>query len=327
MKKFFALVLTLALSVVVLAACNSASKEASTDKPADDKETKEAPKANEEEKATDDKVASEDLYYKKIDGKNVTYYTMKPDAVFGSTAVLVAKDGKGLLVDTQFSEDDAANIVDLIKAENIDLETIYVSYSDPDYYFGTAFIKEAFPNAKVLATEPTIERIKNSHEAKQAVWADVLKDKAPKKIIIPEATSGEITLGDETFTIVGEQKSSLFNANDELLFGGILVSTDGHLFMADTKTVESQQQWLTDLTVLSELHPKIVVPGHFAIGNDFGENNIAFTKEYIEKFIEVEKDSKTSEEIITKMKEAYPDLDEGSLEMSAKVVTGEQEWE
>ncbi|HHI9461836.1 TPA: hypothetical protein ACP9DA_000505 [Enterococcus faecalis] len=78
-------------------------------------------------------------------------------------------------------------------------------------------------------------------------------------------------------------------------------------------------------SVQKSLSLRTVIPGHFEAGNQFMPQNIKFTKEYIEKFITAEKESKVSSEIITKMKNYYPKLPEGNLEMSAKVVTGEMD--
>lgn len=50
-----------------------------------------------------------------IKGETFTYHVMKPDEVFGAIAVLVEKNGKGLLVDTQFSKENANAIVSYIK--------------------------------------------------------------------------------------------------------------------------------------------------------------------------------------------------------------------
>lgn len=70
-----------------------------------------------------------------------------------------------------------------------------------------------------------------------------------------------------------------------------------------------------------------MIPSHFASGNDFSPEHIAFTKEYLERFMLSEATYTTSEEIIQDMKAAYPNLPDDSLEMSAKVVTGEMDWE
>ena len=77
-----------------------------------------------------------------------------------------------------------------------------------------------------------------------------------------------------------------------------------------------------DVDVCAQLD---TIPGHFGQGNKFTADNITFTKDYIQKFIEVEQSSQTSAEIMRKMKAAYPDLAEGSLEMSAKVVEAQAE--
>ncbi|WCG22689.1 MBL fold hydrolase [Vagococcus lutrae] len=266
---------------------------------------------------------------KVIKGETFTYHVMKPDEVFGATAVLVEKNGKGLLVDTQFSKENAEDIVAYIKEKQITLDTLYISYSDPDFYFGTAVIKEAFPDAKVLATASTIKRIKETNEAKQAVWQETLQDNAPDRILLPELAPSALTLDSDTLQIVGsdEEKQTLYQPTDKILLGGILVAADSHLFMADTKTRESQEQWLKDLEELTTFGATRVIPNHFASGNDFSPENIAFTKEYLERFMLSEATYTTSEEIIQDMKAAYPNLPDDSLEMSAKVVTGEMDWE
>lgn len=266
---------------------------------------------------------------KVIKGETFTYHVMKPDEVFGATAVLVEKNGKGLLVDTQFSKENAEDIVAYIKEKQITLDTLYISYSDPDFYFGTAVIKEAFPDAKVLATASTIKRIKETNEAKQAVWQETLQDNAPDRILLPELAPSALTLDSDTLQIVGsdEEKQTLYQPTDKILLGGILVAADSHLFMADTKTRESQEQWLKDLEELTTFGATRVIPSHFASGNDFSPENIDFTKEYLERFMLSEATYTTSEEIIQDMKAAYPNLPDDSLEMSAKVVTGEMDWE
>lgn len=264
-----------------------------------------------------------------IKAETFTSHVRKPDEVFGATAVLVEKNGKELLVDTQFSKENADDIVAYIKEKQITLDTLYISYSDPDFYFGTAVMKEVFPDVKFLATASTIKRIKETNEAKQAVWQEALQDNAPDRILLPELAPSALTLDSDTLQIVGsdEEKQTLYQPTDKILLGGILVATDSHLFMADTKTRESQEQWLKDLEELTTFGATRVIPSHFASGNDFSPENIAFTKEYLERFMLSEATYTTSEKIIQDMKAAYPDLPDDSLEMSAKIVTGETDWE
>lgn len=276
------------------------------------------------------KAKSADMpYFQKLNGKNVQYYVMNPDPIFGATAVLIEKNGKGLLVDTQFSQADAEKILRLAKEKKIEIQKIYVSYSDPDYYFGTSLIQKAFPKAKVFATEKTIQRIQDTYQKKLLVWSELLGENAPEEIIIPTAIAKELSFEGESFQITGKDpaKTVLFNANDQIILGGILISTDSHLFMADTKTIQKQNEWIDSLNDLQKLEATVVIPGHFSLGNHFTPENIHFTKQYIIDFIVAERASTTSAEIIQKMTEKYPDLAEGSLEMSAKVVTSEEPWD
>lgn len=151
-------------------------------------------------------------------GKHVTYYAAPLNAMFHTTAVLIEKNGKGLLVDTQFSKSDAETLVAFAKENHIDIETIYISYSDPDYYFGLAHILDAFPKAKAYATAGTLARIQKTYEGKWQFWGPILGDNAPDRIVIPREISTSLSLEGETFQIFGsdETRQVLYNANDRL---------------------------------------------------------------------------------------------------------------
>lgn len=267
--------------------------------------------------------------YKTIEKNTHRYHVMQPDEIMGTTAIIVEKDGKALLIDTQFSKSDAQKIIDVLKEKNLELKTIYISHSDPDYYFGTSFIKEVFPDADILATRYTIARMKKSYASKLDIWSPVLKEDTPTKIIIPEIIYGKLLFEELEFQIVGQEplKTSLFNAKDKMLLGGICVAEGEHLFLADTPTIEEQKQWIKDLQYFKKLQLNQVVPGHFIVDNDFSTQNLDFTEQYIEVFIEKSEKTTTSEELINAMKEAYPNLPLGNLELSAKVVKGEQNWD
>ncbi len=272
---------------------------------------------------------AESLIIKEIQGESLTYHIVTPDPIMGSTATIITAGDRAFLVDTQFSKRDAEKVVNYLKARGLRLEMIYISHGDPDYYFGLPTLLEAFPEADAYATQETIEHIAATVEAKLAVWAETLKEDAPTEISLPKAIEGEITFGDNHFLIVGNdpKRTSLYNEADRLLLGGISISADSHLFIADTKSIESQQSWIEDLIYFESLKPAIVIPGHFGAGNRFGIENIHFTKTYLERFLEAEAQFDESNAIIAYMKEYYPELNDAVLPLSAQVVTGEVEWE
>ncbi len=270
-----------------------------------------------------------DIIYKTIVKGDHKYHIIRPDQMMGAVAVIIEKERKALVVDTQFTKTNALNIVRVLREKQLTPEKIYISHSDPDYYFGTIFIKKFYPYVPVFATRYTVARIKKGYKSKLAYWIPILQEEAPKSVVIPKIIYGKLLFRGLEFRIVGNEplKTTLYNEKDQLLLGGILISTGQHLFLADTPKEKEQQQWVDDLTYLETLNSKTVIPGHFVGKAKLSPESMAFTKKYIETFIQAEKKTKDSQELMEAMKKAYPDLEPGNLELSAKVVKGEQAWD
>ena len=269
------------------------------------------------------------MIVKEISLNGLNYNVFQPDPVMGASMTLVEKEGEGFLIDTQFSSSDAKVVIDFMLERGIKLVKVFITHSDPDFYFGLPFILEAFPHAKSYATQETIDRIEETWQDKLKVWSEVLKEGAPTNIVIPHVENDGIDFKGQRFNIVGRDKhrTQLYNEASKVLIGGITVIADTHVFMADTKTLSSQRSWVKDLEYLETLAIDVLIPGHFGSGNRFDKENIAFTKDYINTFIKVEEKHTRSDEIITEMTSAFPDISEGALELSVKVVTGEMDWQ
>ncbi|MCC5364882.1 MBL fold metallo-hydrolase, partial [Staphylococcus aureus] len=85
----------------------------------------------------------------------------------------------------------AEALVQKLKASGKTLTTVYISQSDPDYYFGLDVIRAAFPRAKIVATPQTVAAIKASRDGKLAYWGPILKDNAPKTLVLPDVLSAD----------------------------------------------------------------------------------------------------------------------------------------
>ena len=83
---------------------------------------------------------------------------------FFRAPVLISGDTEAVLIDGGFTYSDGLAVVEAIKATGKKLSTIYISQSDPDYYFSLKPIKAAFPNARVIAATDTIASINASVE-------------------------------------------------------------------------------------------------------------------------------------------------------------------
>src|SRR5205807_1269556 len=101
---------------------------------------------------------------------------------FFRAPVLVSGGAEAVLIDGGFTLSDGKVVAEAIKATGKRLTTIYVSQSDPDYYFSLGPIKAAFPDARVIAAPAAVAAIKGSVEKKLAVWGPQLKDNGPQTL-------------------------------------------------------------------------------------------------------------------------------------------------
>lgn len=254
-------------------------------------------------------------------------------AIFPVASVLVSGARDAVLIDAQFSRGEAVKLVEKIRASGKRLITVYVSHSDPDFYFGLDVIHAAFPDAKIVATPQTIAGIEKKKDAKVAYWSPVLKDNAPKSIIVPQPLHGDtIQLEGETLKIEGlngatPDRSYVWIPSIKAIAGGVVVFNGLHVWTADTQSAESRKNWLATLDHIASLKPVTVVPGHFKVGAPLTPDSIAFTRDYLVRFEAETAKAANSGALIARMKELYPDAGlNGALDTGAKVAKGEMKW-
>ena len=160
----------------------------------------------------------------------VTVFNPGKDAIFPVTSTIVAGAREAMLVDAQFQKRHAQKLVQLIKATGKSLKYIYISHSDPDYYFGVAEVAKAFPGARVVATAQTAYLISATKDAKLAVWKDRLGADAPTELPVPDAVpSDELTLDGDKVVIRQQRNdpahSYLWIPSSRTVLGGIPVLT------------------------------------------------------------------------------------------------------
>ncbi|MBG6221544.1 MULTISPECIES: MBL fold metallo-hydrolase [unclassified Janthinobacterium] len=251
-------------------------------------------------------------------------------AIFPVASVLVAGQHDAVLIDAQFSRAEAQKLVQKIHASGKKLTAVYISHSDPDFYFGLDVIKAAFPQAKILATPETVAEIRRKADAKVAYWGPILKDNAPHSIVIPDALQGQsITLEGQSLSISGPTPSRTYVwiPSIKAVVGGVALFGNLHVWTADTQSLASRQDWLKTLDGIAALKPVTVVPGHFQVGASLTPDSIGFTRDYLVTFEAETAKAANSAALIKAMKQHYPSLGlDGALETSAKVAKGEMKW-
>lgn len=253
--------------------------------------------------------------------------------IFAVSSELLTGATDAVLVDAQFSRADAAKLVEMIKASGKKLTTIYISHGDPDYYFGLETLHAAFPDAQILATPQTIAHIQASKDEKLKIWGPQLGANAPKQLLVPSPLQGNsLQLEGQELKVIGldgasPQRTALWVPSISTVMGGVLVDAGSHVFMADTQTPQSHQDWLAALQQIKDLAPARVIPGHYAEGAPQDLAAVEFTANYIRAFDEEAAKAKDSSALIAAMKQRYPGLQgDASLELSAKVAKGEMPW-
>jgi glyoxylase-like metal-dependent hydrolase (beta-lactamase superfamily II) len=258
-------------------------------------------------------------------------YNPGEKSVFPVSSEIVSGEKEVVLIDAQFQGNDADQLIKKIKATGKTLTTVYISHSDPDFYFGLDKIKAAFPQAKIVATAETIAAIEASKEGKLAYWGPILKENAPHSLVVPQPLQGNSFMVDgQKIEVKGPTTGRTYVWIPALkaVVGGVPVAGNNiHLWVADTQTAQSRADWQQTLESIKALKPEVVVPGHFLPGAPQTLESVTFTQNYLMTLEKALPKAKDSAQLIAAMKKQYPGLkDESSLELSAKVLKGEMNW-
>jgi glyoxylase-like metal-dependent hydrolase (beta-lactamase superfamily II) len=272
--------------------------------------------------------------FKTIETANLKFevYNASENA-FGVASVIVSGKTDAVLIDAQFTLEDAEKVASQIKKSGKKLTVIYVSHADPDYYFGLEVFKKHFPEVTAFASPATVEAIKASAQKKLDVWGERLGKAITSNVVLPQVIKGNsIDLEGQKLEVVGLEefpaKTFVWVPSIKAVIGGInIFGTTFNLWMADAQTPEARKNWMVVLDKIEALNPSIVIPAHANNASPFDVSAIKHTKSYIQFYEEALKTNRTSEELIKAIKAQYPTLTfETALQIGAKVNTGEMKW-
>lgn len=254
---------------------------------------------------------------------------------FFRAPVLISGDNEAVLIDGGFTYTDGYSMVEAVRKNGKRLTSIYISQSDPDYYFSLKPIKDAFSSAAVIAASETIRAIENSVDKKLSVWSPQLKEDGPQSvadIVMPEPyDSTTLTIEGESIEIVDAKgltnRRYLWVPSLQAIFGGILLFGGVHVWTADTPTVEDREAWVRCLDEMETRHPATVVPGHMTPETRLDASSIAYTKSYLLAFEEELAKAPDSAALVMAMTSRYPSAGMSvALQIGAKVAKGEMKW-
>ncbi len=257
------------------------------------------------------------------------------DHGFFRAPVLLWGATEAVLIDGGFTLSDGRAVVEAIKATGRELTTVYVSQSDPDYYFSLGPIKAAFPNVRVIAASDAVAAIEATVEKKLGTWSPQLGDDGPKvlaDVVLPEAFDGAQLLVDgQVVRIVPaaglHNRRYLWVPSLSAVIGGVMVFSGVHVWTADTASAAARAAWIAQLDAMLEREPAIVVPGHMTPDAPVGPAALVYTRDYLRAFERELSKAPDSAALIMAMTALYPEARmDVALQVGAKVATGEMKW-
>ncbi|MGX9965622.1 hypothetical protein ACVFYP_20015 [Roseomonas sp. F4] len=254
---------------------------------------------------------------------------------FFRAPVLVTGATEAVLVDGGFTLSDGRAAVEAVRASGKRLTTIYVSQSDPDYYFGLRPLRDAFPEARILAAPETIAAIQGNVEKKLATWAPQLRDNGPATladVVIPAPFTGSaLQVDGAAIEIVAaegmENRRYLYVPELRAVVGGVLIFAGVHVWTADTQTPALRAAWRANLERIAARRPAVVVPGHMTPQSPTDLSAVAHTLAYLTAFEEELAKAANGAALNAAMKARFPGLGmEVAIDIGARVATGEMQW-
>src|SRR5580692_5834618 len=133
----------------------------------------------------------------------LTVHTGRGVNGYDVNSTMISGDKDMLLIDPQFSLSEAHRLAAEILESKKNLAVIYITHPHPDHLFGLAVLKQAFPQAKILALPATVNAAKTGWPARQKFWFPTYGNNipGPEPVLPEELTTPFLTLEGEQLPI------------------------------------------------------------------------------------------------------------------------------
>jgi glyoxylase-like metal-dependent hydrolase (beta-lactamase superfamily II) len=219
-----------------------------------------------------------------------------------------------LLIDPQFSLSEAHKLAAEILETKKRLATIYSTHAHPDHLFGLAVLKQAFPEAKIVALPATVAAAKTGWPARQKFWFPVYGNNipGPEPVLPEELATPVLTLEGEDFPITGGVQGADGPGNSFVYVPSLKAVITGDIVFDrvyfGVPREAARENWLKTIDQIAALKPAIVVPGHEGPGATRDMRSIDFMKKYIADWDVNVARSKTAAEMRANVLQQYPGL-------------------
>jgi glyoxylase-like metal-dependent hydrolase (beta-lactamase superfamily II) len=229
-----------------------------------------------------------------------------------STMIMGERDM--IVIDPQFSLSEAHKLAAEILESKKRLVAVYSTHPHPDHLFGLAVLKQAFPEAKLVALPATVNAARTGWPARQKFWFPTYGNNipGPDPVLPEELATPVLTLEGEDFPITGGVQGADGPGNSFVYVPSLRAVITGdivfdHVYMPVPRDA-NRENWAKTIDQIVALKPSIVIPGHEGPGATRDLRSIEFMKKYMADWDANVKRSKDAAEMRANVARQYPGL-------------------
>ena len=244
-------------------------------------------------------------------------------------STVVLGDSQALLIDSQFTKPNAERLRDMIQATGRSLETIFITHFHPDHHFGVAVLKDAWPEAQILAHPAVAGMLAEMGQGMFDQRKEAMGDALPDSWIAPEPLSGPLALEGESFEVldpmIGDTEviTPVHLHQFEALVVADLVYNGTWAWLKEVPDAAAADAWLASLDALEAMNVPVIIPGHRTEDAANDVSGIVHNQKLLKAWRQALDETKTADELKAAMVEAMGELPgEFFLDVAVKAVRG-----
>jgi len=243
---------------------------------------------------------------------NLKVHTGRGQIGYDVNSTLVIGEKDILLIDPQFSLSEAHKLAAEILESKKHLATIYVTHPHPDHLFGLAVLKQAFPDAKIVALPATASAAKTGWPARQKFWFATYGTNipGPDPVLPEELAAPVLTLEGEQFPITGGVQGADGPGNSFVYIPSLKAVVTGDIVFDQVyfgvPRDAARENWMKTVGQIAALNPAIVIPGHEGPAATHDMRAVEWMKRYIADWDANVARSKTPGEMRANVLRQYP---------------------
>jgi glyoxylase-like metal-dependent hydrolase (beta-lactamase superfamily II) len=244
----------------------------------------------------------------------VKVHTGRGQVGYDVNSTMIIGERDMLVIDPQFSLSEAHKLAAEILESKKRLVTIYSTHAHPDHLFGLAVLKQAFPEAKIVALPATVNAARTGWPARQKFWVSTYGNNipGPEPVLPEELAAPVLTLEGEEFPITGGVQGADGPGNSFVWVPSLKAVITGdivfdHVYFGVPRD-QARQNWQKTIDQLAALNPAIVIPGHEGPGATRDMRSIDWMKKYMADWDVNVSRSKDAAEMRANVLRQYPGL-------------------